>query len=185
MHEDQQPPTSQPLRNFSANGINDRLILERITILMSHYWAADEPQAVRKAQLGDWLDDLREFSAVVVAGACQEWRRGQNRRPTIADIRKLCLEARPMPASIGKPKHTPSRPSPNIVREGYERLPIRLRSDAEIALDMRKLDDLAEAAGFGRGSLSRYEYVKAQLRATRPELTHLLPHRDAKTPHND
>ncbi len=42
----------------------------------------------------DWLSDLREFGPDTVSRACGEWRRTQTRRPTIADIRKLCIEDR-------------------------------------------------------------------------------------------
>lgn len=40
----------------------------------------------------DWLADLRGFSPDTVANACGEWRRSQTRKPTVADIRKLCIE---------------------------------------------------------------------------------------------
>lgn len=44
----------------------------------------------RAAMAEDWVNDLAEFGADIVSGACGEWRRTQARRPTIADIRKLC-----------------------------------------------------------------------------------------------
>ena len=71
-------------------------IAGEITRLMSHYWTANEDTRLRAALANDWLEDLRGFPAHVVANACVEWRRGQTRRPTIADIRKLCLEQRPI-----------------------------------------------------------------------------------------
>ncbi len=42
----------------------------------------------------DWVTDLTEFAPQTVARACAEWRRSQSKRPTIADIRKLCIEDR-------------------------------------------------------------------------------------------
>ena len=76
------PPRSQ----------TDRLIAEMISRLLSHYWAAGEPEALRRAQALDWLDDLREFGSDVVAYACGEWRRSETKRPTIADLRRLCAQ---------------------------------------------------------------------------------------------
>ena len=61
-----------------------------VSRLLNHYWTGDDPAAVRKAQIADWLEDLREFSLAIVANAIREWRRTETRRPTIADIRKLC-----------------------------------------------------------------------------------------------
>lgn len=59
--------------------------------LLAHYWASDEPPALRRVIADDWLDDLREFNPLIVALACREWRRTQTRRPTPADVRALCI----------------------------------------------------------------------------------------------
>lgn len=58
-----------------------------------------------RAKYGDWLDDLREYPAAVVADACAIWRRGNTRRPMPAEIRALCVEAMPKPP---KPLALPS-----------------------------------------------------------------------------
>jgi len=66
-----------------------------ISRLLAHYWTTQEPEALRRSIAEDWLDDLAEFGAAVVAIACREWRRTSSRRPTPADIRLLCIaEAR-------------------------------------------------------------------------------------------
>ena len=52
---------------------------------------------MRAMQMGDWIEDLHEFAASYVADACQEWRRSQSKKPTIADIRSLCTDRRPNP----------------------------------------------------------------------------------------
>lgn len=63
-----------------------------ISRLMSHYWTADDPPAIRRAQAEDWVLDLIEFGPAVVEAACREWRRRPGgRRPTPGDIRALCL----------------------------------------------------------------------------------------------
>jgi hypothetical protein len=60
-----------------------------VAALLYHYWTADDEPAMRRVQIADWVEDLEEFTLVSVELACREWRRNQNRRPTIADIRKL------------------------------------------------------------------------------------------------
>lgn len=74
---------------------NERLVLEQIVRLIAHYWLPNEDQAMLRAKYEDWLEDLREFPARIVAGACREWRRSATRRPTPADIIRLCREATP------------------------------------------------------------------------------------------
>jgi len=65
-----------------------------ISRLLSHYWSTSEDQHLREAQAKDWLADLKEFPPEVVAEACGDWRRGETRRPMIADIRTRCFEIR-------------------------------------------------------------------------------------------
>lgn len=60
--------------------------------LLFHYWTADDDETARKAQIGDWIEDLVEFGPTVVNEACKDWRQTQTRRPTIADIRLRCIE---------------------------------------------------------------------------------------------
>ena len=81
-------PSTSPTQRLNSN---DRTIAERVATLLSHYWIGDEPEAVRTAQAHDWLDDLREFGAAIVARACQEWRQTSARRPTPADLRALAV----------------------------------------------------------------------------------------------
>jgi hypothetical protein len=47
----------------------------------------------RREQVIDWIDDLVEFGPTAVADACREWRRDFDRRPTPANIRRLCIAA--------------------------------------------------------------------------------------------
>ena len=67
-----------------------------MTRLLFHYWTADDSPEARQAQIEDWIEDLIEFGPRIVADACQEWRRGHDRRPTPSDIRGLCKETRPI-----------------------------------------------------------------------------------------
>jgi hypothetical protein len=82
------PPKPSP---SARPDVNDRLIAERISTLLSHYWTADDPPELRRQQMGDWLDDLGEFGAATVAQAVEEWRRNETHRPSPAALRALCV----------------------------------------------------------------------------------------------
>jgi hypothetical protein len=58
--------------------------------LLSHYWRPEDDPAVFKLQAADWVDDLSEYDADVVAGACKMWRRANSKRPTPHELRALC-----------------------------------------------------------------------------------------------
>jgi hypothetical protein len=76
---------------------NRRMIADRVAILLAHYYIADMDAALR-ARLGlDWVNDLAEFPASVVASVCDEWRRSETKRPVIADMRARCLVLQPPP----------------------------------------------------------------------------------------
>jgi hypothetical protein len=77
--------------------------------LLSHYWTTGEDEALRRLQADDWLEDLEEFDASIVTDACKFWRRSEKRRPTPADIRKLCIEM--------SPRRRPTSPPPRISAE--------------------------------------------------------------------
>ncbi len=80
----------------TSNGTDSiRQISSLISRLLAHYWAANEPEETRRAQVEDWLDDLAEFGPEVVTEACVRWRRQPGgRRPTPGDIRTFCIEER-------------------------------------------------------------------------------------------
>ncbi len=94
MDDSRRPPGSTPGSPMRSE--TDRQIASLIARLLSHFWATGEPESLRREQAHDWLDDLREYGPETVSRACGEWRRMQSRRPTIADIRKLCVEYREM-----------------------------------------------------------------------------------------
>jgi hypothetical protein len=140
-----------PLQNGSGTALNDRLIAERISTLLSHFWTADDPPAIREAQLGDWIEDLQEFPASIVASACQEWRRGQIKRPLIADIRHLCVEMRP-PARSSLSREAPMLSHvpvlPQTVRENWATLPFGELSAAEKRLFRADVSAKMHAHGY-------------------------------------
>lgn len=92
-------PSGEPAtdsRNYlrpinSTSALQERLthgreVSAKLAALMAHYWTPDDHPAVRQAQLGDWLEDLGDYSIDEVAAACKWWRQRYNRRPTPADL---------------------------------------------------------------------------------------------------
>lgn len=54
---------------------------------------ANEPAAIRQAQLEDWIEDLEEFDLDSIRDACTEWRRKPKaKRPTPGEVRVICVE---------------------------------------------------------------------------------------------
>jgi len=71
-------------------------ILARVHALLAQYRERDPlPAAVEAAVAEDWLDDVGEYPAAVVAEACRRWRRHPVKyrfKPLPGDIRALCVE---------------------------------------------------------------------------------------------
>jgi hypothetical protein len=115
-----------------------------ITRLLSHYWTADDHEAVRKAQVIDWLYDMRNFSMEVFAEACGRWRIAETRRPVVADIYKLCLEVEELrrPPSEWTLSPPPEAIFPSMADHDYLRKKIRIgRGDAGVGYAALPLDE--------------------------------------------
>jgi hypothetical protein len=111
--KDQQANSLRGQQDYSRDAsVNDRLILERVTVLLSHYWVGNEDAALREAQMSDWLDALGKFPASMVKDACAEWIRSQTKKPAIADIYALCRMMQPKDTTLKSDgstnKHSPS-----------------------------------------------------------------------------
>lgn len=112
-------------------------------------------------QIEDWLDDLGEFAAPVVAVAVKEWRQGEfgRKRPTPSDIRLLCLaEQRKRQPVADRMRVTDQRDEPlppdDTVRQGWQKIPFPRLTAAEQALFRENVERRAgEVAGIGRGVL--------------------------------
>lgn len=100
------PPTraSSPAPRLPSQSVNERAIAERIATLLSHYWTSADAPEVRQRQMADWLDDLSEFPAHLVAEACQLWRRTETRRPMPGDIRTRCFDLKREAEERNRPK---------------------------------------------------------------------------------
>lgn len=133
--------------------LNSKLIAEQIFRLLTHYWAANEDDAVRRLQAQDWINDLKDYPAATVSDACTAWRRTEEKRPTIAGLRKLCDER--MPRGHTKPK--PARPNSEYAAYADQRT--RDWNDAAAARHQWALDhgckDFAEVTKIGIQSVGQ------------------------------
>ena len=85
------PDDVPPTRNFLPDSHKRREIAALIGRLLIHFWSPDDAEPIRRAQAEDWIADLYEFEIADIVAATTEWRRTSSRRPTIADIRLLCI----------------------------------------------------------------------------------------------
>jgi hypothetical protein len=60
--------------------------------LFVNYRAPDLNEREAEWLMEDLISDLSEFSVPAIAAACAEWRRTQKWRPTIAELRELCIK---------------------------------------------------------------------------------------------
>lgn len=128
MQQHQPENFSREPRGSSQNeASNQRAVLERITIMLSHYWTGDDDPAVREAQLADWMDSLCKFPASIVTDACMEWMQTETKRPTIAAIFGLCRISTPAE------KDRLKLPRPTTQYREYESERNRLWADAHDA----------------------------------------------------
>lgn len=68
-------------------------IAARITALLGHWYIAEFPAAVMKAIIDDWVTALADFPAWAIAEGCQAYLSHHDRKPTVAAITLLCVEA--------------------------------------------------------------------------------------------
>ena len=65
----------------------------RIAALLAHYFVPDMPAGLQTVIMTDWLDELAEFPAWAIQEACRGWLRNEKRKPTLADIIRVCNRA--------------------------------------------------------------------------------------------
>lgn len=120
---------SQPL-NLS---VGDRHVAALVARLLQHFFSPDMPDVARRTIAEDWLEDLREFGPEIVERACREWRQTQSRRPTPADIRKLCIAEQIArgPALPAPPRHAEPDEMP-VSHAGRVKMGYRLGELAEM-----------------------------------------------------
>lgn len=68
-------------------------IAGRVMVALAHHYVARMPEAVHRGIARDWVSDLGEFPMWAIEAAFAEWRRTQDRKPTIVGIRRLCRAA--------------------------------------------------------------------------------------------
>src|SRR5690242_2716775 len=112
----------QPQTEASSPASQQRLaIAALIARLLTHFWAADDPPELRRAQAEDWINDLAEFPTEFVDRACCEWRQNKTRRPTIAEIRALAIEAVRNAETRRLPRPAPSEAQIQQAADNYAR----------------------------------------------------------------
>ncbi len=100
-----------------------------IARLLLHFWTPQElSDESRRAMAEDWVGDLAGFDPDTVSRACGEWRIAQSKRPTIADIRRLCIEDEAMRAEQNRPAAPSPYASPAYREERNEKMDQRDRS---------------------------------------------------------
>lgn len=85
--------TLEALRRGPLAPASPNHLLARILALLSHYPAKAMTAEVEQMIALDWAEDLGEFPAWAVDHAARVWRRSRKWRPSIAEMRALCLEA--------------------------------------------------------------------------------------------
>lgn len=65
-------------------------IAARVTVLLSHFFVADQAEGIGPAVIEDWLYALERYPMWAIQQACRDWLCTHRQRPTIADITELC-----------------------------------------------------------------------------------------------
>jgi hypothetical protein len=113
-------------------------LLRGVRDLLGLYWQSNDTPEERARQALLFVRDLAEFSDDVVASALSEWRRGHDRRPTIAGLRQLCMSRRYGLTEEAK-KRSPPEPAPAF----------RI-SDEERAKRRAQVEQIMKEVGFSR-----------------------------------
>lgn len=133
------PAETQPSTHSSpARGVEHReWILGQVATMLSFYWQSDESDLVRAAAGKVWADQLERFTQAEIAEACRRWIGNESRRPTPAEIIRLCVEARPRPRVVALP-YDPVTP---------EQIAANRAAHAE---SVSRIEDLLRQKGFGQ-----------------------------------
>lgn len=77
--------------------------MKTLVVICGGDWPTD--RRLEAAMGKQWMDDLEGFPWPVIEAAIDEFRRTDDRRPTPARIRKLCVKHAPRPpAEVYEPK---------------------------------------------------------------------------------
>lgn len=102
---------SMPSYGEQRGDRNHRLwIAGAISSLLRLYWTDDASERLDAAAGRWWADDLEAFPQPVIEAAINHWRRNETRRPTPADMIRLCGMKMPKalgPTVVDMPERTP------------------------------------------------------------------------------
>jgi hypothetical protein len=140
---------SRPVSLFSAsndylrdvlNGRCDQArLVDGLRDLISLYYQPAETSEMRARQIALFVKDLSDMSDDCVGWAIDEWRRNNDRRPTPASLRQLCMMRREAATKALKPEATNLHPAPCTSLEPL--------SDEEKAKRQAIIERCAHAAG--------------------------------------
>jgi hypothetical protein len=105
--------------------------IKTLVVICSGDWPTDERLEREMGKM--WMDDLEGFPADVIEAAIGEFRRTEDRRPTPARIRKLCVKHAPRPPA---PRFEPKTVEPSTEQKA------RIREMTGRAfLELRRFDE--------------------------------------------
>lgn len=113
-------------------------LIDALRDLLSLYYQPSETTEIRARQIALFVKDLSDMSDATVGWAIDEWRRHQDRRPSPASLRQLCMMRRAEATKAAEMRREPA-PAP------YQPAEI---SAEENARRTEVLERVAKSAGF-------------------------------------
>jgi hypothetical protein len=117
---------------------NQARLVDALRDLLSLYYQPNETTEIRARQIALFVKDLADMSDATVGWAIDEWRRTQDRRPSPASLRQLCMVRR-AEATTAQAKRRPPEPAPTFQL-----------SDEERAKRRAQVEQIMKEAGFSR-----------------------------------
>ena len=85
--------------------------------MLSFFWQADDSDLVSAEAGRLWADMLERFSQAEISGACRRWIATQSKRPTPAEIIRLCALEKPQTRVVYLPGPEVAPPPPRSPEE--------------------------------------------------------------------
>jgi len=102
-------PQHSKLLSPQALAAHRQSIASEIRVVLSAYFQPHEDEAIRKAQLAWWCDELEDWTLENVVWSLRKWNRDNPRlRPTPGDIVAICKKARGQKIAAQLPKQEPA-----------------------------------------------------------------------------
>lgn len=118
-------------------------LVDALRTLLGLYYVPNETEAERARQIALFVADLSDMSDDNVWWAMREWRRTQDRRPSPASLRQLCMVRRQEACKL--------RPAP-----APEPLPYRPATPEQLSERKAIFDRVAASSGFVRDRVGQW-----------------------------